>query len=354
MSHARAPKDCIRGTRIDEFFSSAAGRHAVAGFTLPGYSHAEFSLGQRVIAVLAGGDSAERSISLAGGQAVSAALRERGHQVRDVDPARVDLRRYDWQNVDCAFLVLHGKNGEDGHTQATLEELEVSYTGSNSEASRLGFSKSATKERLLQQHVPTPNYVLVHQSDSPERLEQHARSLGYPLVIKPDTQGSSIGVSIVQTSEQLSAALEKSFNYDAFSLMETCILGTEWTVGLLDDQILPPIQIVTPRAFFDFDAKYADDQTDYRFEFEVTTDVVRRIELVAQQACRALGTQGLARVDLRVDHQLRPWVLEINTIPGLTDHSLVPKAAQRIGWSFSELCERAVASALRDAHKLVN
>ncbi len=318
----------------------------MATYSIPP-AHVDFRRsGPWKVAVLLGGDSAEREISLISGRCVSQALRECGHQVVEIDPKDTDLKRYDWSEIDVAFLALHGKFGEDGQVQSILESLRVPYTGSDSEASRVGISKSATKERIAQHAVPTPPYVLIHESDSPERILSHARGIGFPLIVKPDTQGSSLGVSIVQNEDELLGALPICFSLDSFGVLEKAIIGSEWTVGMLDECILPPIQITTDRQFFDFEAKYNDDGTGYRFDYNVTSDVVRRVELVAQNACRALGTRGVARVDIMLDRNHQPWVLEINTIPGLTDHSLVPKAAAQMGWSFGELCERAIYSCL--------
>lgn len=326
----------------------------MATFSVPP-AHVDFRRsGPWKVAVLFGGDSAEREISLNSGTCVSQALREQGHKVIEIDPKFIDLSRYDWSEIDVAFLALHGKYGEDGHVQSILELLGVPYTGSDAEASRVGISKSATKERLAQHGVPTPKYVLIHESDTAERILSHASTLGFPLVVKPDTQGSSLGVSIVQGPDELLCALPKCFNLDSFGILETAIIGSEWTVGMLDEMILPPIQIRTERTFFDFEAKYHDDGTGYCFDYNVTSDVVRRVELVAQNACRALGTRGLARVDIMMDRAHQPWVLEINTIPGLTDHSLVPKAAARLGWSFGELCERAIYSCLKQSAAGIN
>ena len=321
----------------------------MATFSIPP-AHVEFRRpGPWKVVVLLGGDSAEREISLASGSCVSQALSERGHHVVEIDPKFIDLNQYDWGQTDVAFLALHGKFGEDGHVQGIFENLGVPYTGSDSEASRVGISKSATKERIAQHSVPTPPYVLIHESDSADRILTHAFGLGFPIVVKPDTQGSSLGVSIVQNPEELLTALPKCFALDSFGILEQTIIGSEWTVGMLDDCILPPIQISTDRQFFDYEAKYHDDGTGYRFDYNVTSDVVRQIELVAQNACRALGTRGLARVDIMLDRRQQPWVLEINTIPGLTDHSLVPKAAAQLGWSFGELCERSIDSCLKIA-----
>ena len=296
------------------------------------------------IAVLAGGDSDERPISLKSGAAVEAALSQAGHRVLHLDPAIVELKGIDWSQFDIAFIALHGQFGEDGQVQQLLEEAGVPYTGSCADASRLAFSKSSAKERFLQFGVPTPAYVLIHYTDDFDRIRQHAETLGYPLVVKPDTQGSSLGISIVRRPEQLAAALKRCFEFDGFGLLETMVEGTEWTVGLIDSQTLPAIKIETDREFFDWQAKYDDDATLYIFDAKLPSPVIERIECVAREACTALGTSGLTRVDLRLDESLQPWVLEINTIPGFTDHSLLPKAAARLGISFPQLCDQVVQS----------
>ena len=316
---------------------------------------AHFSNGrlQRLrVAVLAGGDSRERDISLESGCAVVRTLTVRGHRVTLIDPAQVNLLEYDWNGFEVAFLALHGTFGEDGQVQQILDEIGIPYTGSNADASRLAFSKSASKERFLQFGVPAPPYVLIHESDDAARIQQHARSIGYPLVIKPDAQGSSLGVSIVESPEQLPQAISRCFHYDSFGLIEAAVCGTEWTVGLLDDRLLPPILIETDRPFFDFTAKYEDNATRYVFEFDVPANVVKAIENAARNACDALGTRGLVRVDLRLDSLERPWVLEVNTIPGLTNHSLIPKAAAKTGLSLGQLCEQTISSclAMRETH----
>jgi D-alanine-D-alanine ligase len=298
------------------------------------------------IAVLAGGDSDERDVSLSSGDCVAKALAGRGHFVTRIDPADAPLATLDWSDFDVAYLALHGKFGEDGHVQGILEEIGIPYTGSDADASRLAFSKSASKERFLQFEVPTPPYVLIHESDDPSRIEKQARKIGYPLVVKPDAQGSSIGVTIVESPAELSDALATCFAFDKFGLIEACVVGTEWTLGLIDEQPLPLIQIETGREFFDFHAKYEDDATRYQFEFGLETNIIRAIENAGVRAAQSLGTSGIARVDIRVDRQNRPWVLEVNTIPGFTDHSLVPKAAARLGWSLGELCERAIQGCL--------
>lgn len=299
------------------------------------------------IAVLAGGDSDERTISLKSGMAVEAALSKCGHRVLHLDPAIVELAGIDWSQFDLAFIALHGRFGEDGQVQQVLDDAGVRYTGSGAAASRLAFSKSAAKERFMQCGVPTPDYSLIHYTDDADRIRRQAESIGYPLVVKPDTQGSSLGVSLVYSPDQLSAALKLCFQFDGFGVLETLIEGTEWTVGLIDLQALPAIKIETDRGFFDWQAKYEDEDTRYIFSPNVPSAVIEEVERVGQSAGIALGTSGVARVDLRLDHQQKPWVLEVNTIPGFTDHSLIPKAVAHQGTDFATLCDQIVRSCHR-------
>ena len=312
-------------------------------------------LGSLRIAVLVGGDSAERPVSLESGAAVAGALRGRGHRVTSIDPADTPLSQVAWREYDVAFLALHGRFGEDGQVQTLLEQFGVPYTGSGPAASELAFSKSASKERFAQCSVPTLPYVLFHASEDRERIAGHAASIGYPLVVKPDAEGSSLGVSIVREPAELAAALATCFEYGAFSVMEPYVAGSEWTVGLLDDLVLPVIRITTPRAFYDYQAKYHDDSTQYEFAPDLPAETIASIADAGRRAGEALGTRGIARVDLMLDGQQRPWVLEVNTIPGFTSHSLIPKAAAQVGISFPDLCERALRSCLSPApHRAPN
>jgi D-alanine-D-alanine ligase len=311
----------------------------------------KFSQSQTLrIAVLCGGDSDERAISLQSGRCVAEALRERGHEVTVVDPSVTPPEAALFRDIDVAFLALHGRNGEDGTIQGVLERMGVVFTGSGAEASRLAFSKSASKERFFQCGVPTPVYVLVHESDGVRRCRELADRIGFPLVVKPDSQGSSLGVSIVRSPDALRAALERCFSYDSFALFEQAVMGTEWTLSLLDDEPLPLIQITTPREFFDFTAKYEDPATQYRFQFAESRAAVASLVDAGRRAALAVGAKGLSRVDLRLDSDGRPWVLEVNTIPGLTEHSLLPKAAVQAGISLGELCERCLERSLIAAH----
>lgn len=303
------------------------------------------------VAVLLGGDSTEREISLRSGEAVAAALKSLGHRVVAVDPAETKLASIDWPKFDIAFLALHGQFGEDGQIQSLFESWGVPYTGSDAAAARLSFSKSAAKERFSACGIPTPEYVLIHESDSPAQLHRAAGQIGYPLVVKPDASGSSLGVSIVTSPGELSTACAACFTEGPFGLLERMIAGSEWTLGLIDEERLPLIRIDARREFYDFAAKYDDDATGYELADGPPTATLERIAAVAAGAAAAIGTCGIARVDVRVDERQQPWVLEVNTIPGFTDHSLVPKAAAHAGIGFPQLCKRAIESGLQ-AHRI--
>jgi D-alanine-D-alanine ligase len=302
------------------------------------------------IAVLLGGTSAERAVSLNSGEAVSVALESRGHLVTRLDPAEKPLDKFDWSQVDVAFIALHGTFGEDGDAQAIFEAAAIPFTGSDSIASRLAFSKSAAKERFVLQEVATPKYLLIHETDSLAKIQSSAGQLGFPLVAKPDAQGSSIGVTMIDSEADLATGVECCFQHQQFGLLERAIVGPEWTVGVIDDNPLPPICIGTDRVFYDYEAKYNADDT--RYEFEIETTLKLRLQEIAVKACQVLGTRGVARVDIMLDEQQQPWVLEVNTIPGMTDHSLIPKAAQAIGLDMGQLCELLVDRALNTTRRL--
>lgn len=311
----------------------------------------------KCVAVLLGGESAERDISLQSGDAVATALISRGHTVLRIDPAETDLVTCDWSRIDVAFLTLHGTFGEDGGVQSILEKKQVPFTGSDSAASRLAFSKLAAKDAFTRHGVPTPDAVSfssrcpsVAGETSPsvigQELERRAGELGFPVVVKPDAQGSSIGVTIVRSERDLSEAIRNCLAVSESGLIEKAIEGTEWTLGVIDDDPLPLIQISTNRNFFDFTAKYEDDGTGYHFDSEIDESTRTRIESAALDACRSLGTKGIARADVMLDAGGHPWVLEVNTIPGMTDHSLVPKAAEQVGLSLGELCDLVISRTL--------
>ncbi len=300
------------------------------------------------VLLLAGGPSAERPISLDSGRAVRDALRMAGHRVSIFDPMDETLYgvKADW--FDVAFIALHGRYGEDGTVQEQLDALGLPYTGSGPRASALAFEKSTAKTRFLQHGVPTPASVSIRHGDSAEAWRLAATKLGLPVVAKPDRQGSSIGVGFAFSLDEVATVAAEALRHDDCGLLEQAIPGEEWTVPLLDDECLPAIRIGTARAFFDYEAKYLSNDTSYEFPTDVNPELLDRILTTAQNAAQALGCRGLSRVDLRVDPSGQPWVLEVNTIPGLTDHSLSPKSASHAGIAFPEfctlLCQRAIRS----------
>lgn len=302
------------------------------------------------VAVLLGGDSAEREISLQSGEAVSQAIAGQGHSIIPIDPSDTDLAAFDWSSIDAAFLALHGTFGEDGGVQKILEQHGVAFTGSNSVASRLAFSKLAAKEAFRRNGVPTPPAISFSAPlEGGRDVEADAKQLGFPVVVKPDAQGSSIGVTIVQNEAELGEAVRNCLAVSETGLIEKTIEGSEWTLGVIDEDPLPLIQISTDRGFFDFTAKYEDDGTGYHFDANIDPATYSRIEAAGLAACRALDTSSIARADIMLDSDGNPWVLEVNTIPGMTDHSLVPKAAEQIGLSLGELCDIVLARTLAQA-----
>lgn len=309
---------------------------------IPGDSPDDFGR----VTVVAGGASPEREISLASGRAVAGALRSLGHEVRELDPVDVSLEACGWDGGDVALLALHGPGGEDGTIQAELESLGVTYTGCGVESSRLAFSKSRTKDRLVARGVPTPEGVTLGPGFDPRVAADLVAGFGLPVVVKPDAQGSSLGVRLVESPSAFSAAVSQGFRLGDQVIVERAVAGEEWTVGFVDAWALPPMRIDTPRPFFDFEAKYRDDRTGVAFPTVDPGSTAERVVDVARRACVAIGTRGLVRVDLRVDERQQPWVLEINTIPGLTDHSLVPRGAARVGLTLGQLCRRMISAAL--------
>ncbi|HEY4312482.1 MAG TPA: D-alanine--D-alanine ligase [Pirellulales bacterium] len=300
--------------------------------------HVSTQSGLRVV-VLVGGDSPERPVSLASGEQVAAALREAGHTVTMCDPAVVAIEAFPWQEHDACFLALHGGAGEDGHIQERLTALGIPFTGSDANASRLAMCKSASKERFFQVGVPTKPYVLVHQGDSPADVAAKTAGLRFPLIVKPDSQGSSLGLGLARTADELQAAVRAAAKLDDFVMIEPFILGREFTVAMLGRQALPLLEVVTAGCLFDFQAKYESAMTEYRFETGLLPETAAEVEQTAIAAAEAIGTAGLARVDLILDRMARVWVLEVNTIPGMTAHSLAPKAAARTGMNLVALCD---------------
>ena len=286
------------------------------------------------VAVLYGGKSAEREVSLKSGAAVIDALTTAGVDVVAIDVGDDLLDRLQSEKIDRAFIILHGRGGEDGSMQGLLECLGIPYTGSGILASALAMDKLRTKQVWQSLGIPTPRHaVLASESD----CLQASTELGFPLIVKPAHEGSSIGMAKVNSAQELVAAWQDAAKYDSQVLVEQWIHGPEFTIAVLRGQVLPPIALGTPHVFYDYDAKYIANDTQYRIPCGL--DGVKEQELIdlTARACDAIGIEGWGRLDVMQDEQGRFWLLEVNTAPGMTDHSLVPMAARAAGLDFQQL-----------------
>ena len=297
------------------------------------------------ITVLLGGPSEEREVSLNSGRAVASALRRCGHRVTTSDISPNDLSALD-RSADLIFIALHGAFGEDGQLQAILEKRRMPYVGSNAAASRLAMDKAASKRRFIDCGIPTPAYKVVHAA----QINQAVNCWKLPTVIKPVDQGSSVDTMIARDAFGFQSAVERVVRKYGSCLIEEYIKGPELTVGILGDDALPVCEIRTPREFYDYEAKYIENTTEYLFDLDLPEALLNEVQKLSLEAHRALGCTDFSRVDWMVDEASgRPYILEINTIPGFTDHSLFPKAAERAGISFDQLCQRIIEMAMARA-----
>ena len=296
------------------------------------------------IIVLAGGDSAEREVSLRSGDFVAAGLREAGHRVTLADPAETPVSSIDWGRFECCFPALHGGSGEDGRLQRWLEIRRIPFVGSDSAASWLGMHKSAAKRRFLQSGIHTPISTILEGINTTRALRDQIGLLHPPWIVKPDCQGSSIGVQFVCTPRELAEAVKEALNYSSRAIVEEAVRGRELTVTVLDRAPLPILEIARSAPIFDTDAKYSGTDASIRIPRDLTSIEVDTVNAAAVGAAEALGTRGLVRVDLILDARHVPWVLEVNTIPGLTATSLAPRAAAAAGLDCAGLCQRMLES----------
>jgi len=289
-----------------------------------------------------GGRSAEREISLKSGTMVLAALKKSGVDAHAFDPRDSGFEALKAQGYSRAFIALHGRFGEDGTVQGALEYLGIPYTGSGVMASALAMDKWRTKLLWHAAGLPTPAYQLLHARTDPAALMAR---LGLPLMVKPAREGSSIGMSKVTSVEKIAPAYELAARYDDVVIAERFIEGVELTAAILGDAPLPLIRLETPREFYDYQAKYFADDTRYICPSGLPANQERAVQQLAVEAFRVLGCCGWGRVDLMLDRDGNPQLLEVNTIPGMTDHSLVPMAARAQGISFEELVVKILDTA---------
>jgi len=291
------------------------------------------------IGVLMGGPSAEREVSLRSGRAIKDALSARGYKVIALEtwlPTRQELRS---AGIDVAFIALHGTFGEDGQIQSILEDLKIPYTGSKVKASRLGMDKVASRMLFKKARLNVPDCHVIRNG------VRTRKKLWTPLVIKPSAQGSSVGVSIIDNLEELENAVAGAFMFGERVLLEKFIPGRELTVGMLDNRPLPVVQVVPKRRYYDEVAKYTVGMTEYLCPAPISGKEAKLAQDAALKAHKALGCANYSRVDMIIDDGGKVFVLEVNTIPGMTELSLLPKAAKVAGIDFPELCERMLDSA---------
>ena len=301
--------------------------------------------GAMKVCVLQGGIGREREVSLQSGRCVAEALRATGLDVVTSDIHPGDLTALDDDSIDVFFIALHGEFGEDGQLQEILEGRGLAYTGSGPEASRLAFDKTASKRLFAQASVPTAPDVAFGPDGDVARLEALLGPLGERFVVKPVHQGSSVGVYIVSTVPEAVAAARRVADEFGDCMIESFVEGREMTVGVVGRQALPIIEIRSRSGFYDYHAKYVDEQTEYLFDTVEDAHVRQRVSESALACFDALGCRHFARVDLILAADGLPYVLEVNTIPGFTTHSLLPKAAARTGLYMSELCVRIAEQA---------
>ncbi len=294
------------------------------------------------VAVAMGGDSAEREISLISGRAVTAALQRRGVDAVPVDVGGRPLEALAGRGFDRVFNVVHGRGGEDGVLQGLLEAVGLPYTGSGVLASALSMNKVAAKLCWRGAGLPTPDWVVL---ETEADLARCGDRLGFPVIVKPVLEGSSIGMAKAEDEAALAGAWRAARVFGPV-MAEAWIDGVEYTAALLEDEILPLIRLETPRAFYDFEAKYRADDTRYLCPCGLAAAEEWALRRLAWQACRVLGVSGWGRVDLFRDRRGRPWLIEVNTVPGMTDHSLVPMAARAAGIDFDQLVWRVLETSV--------
>jgi D-alanine-D-alanine ligase len=297
------------------------------------------------VAVAMGGASAEREISLNSGQRVLAALKRLKVEAVAVDIGSRPLEALWGKGFDRVFNIVHGRGGEDGVLQGLLEAMGLPYTGSGVLASALSMDKLATKLCWRGAGLPTPDWVVL---ESQADLERCAQTLGFPVIVKPALEGSSLGTNKASDLKELQWAWQEAARYRCQVLAERWIDGEEYTAAWLQNEVLPLIRLETPRTFYDFEAKYRADSTRYLCPCGLPAEKEQQLKELVKRACQVLGVSGWGRVDLFLDRCGQPWLIEVNTVPGMTEHSLVPMAARAAGIEFDDLVWRILETSVKD------
>jgi len=301
------------------------------------------AVNKQKIAVLYGGDSAEREVSLNSGQGVANGLRQAGFNVELIDTKGFCLTDLVKRNIDRVFIALHGRGGEDGCVQGALQYMGIPYTGSDVLGSALSMDKIRSKQVFQAHGLPTAPFSVVEKREYKSDQAQHIlQSLGGKVMVKPANEGSSIGMAKAESSEELHIALKSAFDYNQQVLVEAWINGPEYTVAILGDEALPVIHMETPREFYDYEAKYQSTTTQYHCPSGLPDQDEVSLKSLALKAFKATGAKGWGRVDMMRDNDNNWQLLEVNTVPGMTETSLVPKSAKVHGLSFSELVTRII------------
>jgi len=304
---------------------------------------------QEKIAVLYGGNSAERDVSINSGEAIANGLKVAGYNVHLIDTKQTSLNSLIEQKIDRVFIALHGRGGEDGCLQGALEYMGLPYTGSNVLGSALSMDKVRSKQIFKACNLPTAPFVVVNKKDFQVlNINKTLADLGGKVMVKPANEGSSIGMAKAETAEQLKNALIEAFGFDEQVLIEAWIDGPEYTVAILGDEALPAIHMETPREFYDYEAKYQSTSTQYHCPCGLSIEDETQIQALALQAFNATGAYGWGRVDIMRNTKGQWQLLEVNTVPGMTKTSLVPKAAKVHGLSFSQLVEKILVLSLNN------
>lgn len=304
----------------------------------------EQSLKKKKIGVLMGGLSREREISLKTGKAIRRALIEKGYNACGIDVGRDIVEKLLKEKIEIAFIALHGRYGEDGTIQGMLELMGIPYTGSGVLASALCLNKVMAKKVLIYEQLPTPPFISLRR-DEIEKDRIPPVSFPLPWVVKPAREGSTIGISIVQREEECFKALKEAGKYDEEILIEAFVRGKEITVGILNDITLPIIEIVPKSGFYDYHSKYTKGETDYIIPARIPREKYLYAQEISLRAFQGLGCSGCVRVDLMTDDEGNPFIIDVNTMPGMTETSLLPKAAAHVGLSFGDLAERLLLGA---------
>lgn len=295
------------------------------------------------VTVILGGWSKEREVSLRSGEAVYKALVAKGYQVAKFDPKTGDFNDLKTK-TDVAFVVLHGQYGEDGCLQGLLESFKIPYTGSDVTSSALCFSKILTKLFLKNLHVVMPKDWVVAASDNIDDLIAKNK-MALPVIVKPNREGSTIGMSIVREQKDLAKAIKTALEYDDKILVEEFIMGTEVAVSVLNGKVLPPVEIVPKSGFYDYESKYTVGKTEYFVPARIDKKVAENLAKISEKIVKEMGCRGAPRIDYIINDKGEPYFLEVNTIPGMTETSLLPKAAKAVGLEFADLCEEILRSA---------